>query len=180
MHFYHVLLSFLITFLFSFSLLFHQFQPPIARGGQIASLLFLPRHQPFLSFLFLFLFFIFYLFLSQYLHYYLGAFLSSVSLNFICVESYRCLVSNGPSLVYFGATVVEISRSEEGDAKLKNSRRFFLEKFITSNTKQVSSSPFGENQLRPCSLRWSNPLIPILAQSIQFIARSYVKNYQCS
>ena len=34
------------------------------------------------------------------------------SLNFICTKSSRCLVYNGPSLVCFGATIVEISRSE--------------------------------------------------------------------
>ena len=34
------------------------------------------------------------------------------SSNFICAESSGCLVSNGPNLIRFGATVVEISHSK--------------------------------------------------------------------
>ena len=58
---------------------------------------------------------------------------------------------------------------KEGDVVLKNFVTFFLEIFISSNPEQISSSPFDENYLRPCSLRWSNPFIPVFAQSVQFI-----------
>ena len=68
------------------------------------------------------------------------------------------------------------SARKEGDAELKNSEMFFLEKFISSNPKQISLNPFDENQLRPCSSRWSRLLVPILAQLVQFIVQSRVKN----
>ena len=37
------------------------------------------------------------------------------------------------------------SARKEGDAELKNSEMFFLEKFISSNPKQISLNPFDEN-----------------------------------
>ena len=58
---------------------------------------------------------------------------------------------------------------KEGDAKAKIFWMFFLEKIISSNPKQISSSSFGENQLRPSSSRWSSSLVPVLDQSVQFI-----------
>ena len=51
---------------------------------------------------------------------------------------------------------------KEGDAKAKIFWMFFLEKFISSNPKQISLSSFGENQLRLGSSRWSSPLVPVL------------------
>ena len=41
-----------------------------------------------------------------------GIFQALFSSNFICMESYRCLVSNGSSLVWFGAMVIEILSSK--------------------------------------------------------------------
>ena len=67
---------------------------------------------------------------------------------------------------------------KEGDAVLKYSVTFFLKKFISSNPGQILSSPFDEKQLRPCSSIWSSLFVPFLSQSIQFIARSWVKNCQ--
>ena len=67
------------------------------------------------------------------------------SSNFICMESYRCLVSNGSSLVWFGATVVEILSSEQRWPKVEKFLMSSLEKFISSSLKLISLNPFGEN-----------------------------------
>ena len=95
---------------------------------------------------------------------------------FICIEISRCLVSNSLGFVQFGVTVVEISCLKGRWRKVEKFWTFFfLEKIISTNPKQISSSPFGENQLRPCSSRCSSPLISAIAQSVQFIAWSRVK-----
>ena len=100
--------------------------------------------------------------------------------EFICMESSSCLVSNGSRFVQFGATVVEILRLEGRWCKVEKFWMSFLEKFISFNLELISSSPFGENLLRPCYSRWSSPFISILAQSIKFIVQSRVKNCQLS
>ena len=42
---------------------------------------------------------------------------------------------------------------KEGDAVLKNSMTFFLKKFASSNSGQISLSPFYEKYPRPCASR---------------------------
>ena len=86
------------------------------------------------------------------------------SLNFICTEISRCLVSNGFCLIQFGAMVIEISCSEWRWRKVEKLWTSSLEKFISFNPKQMSLRPFGENWLRPCYSRWSNPFVPVLSQ----------------
>ena len=65
---------------------------------------------------------------------------------------------------------------KEGDAVLKNSVMFFLKKFVSFNSRQTSSSPFYEKQIRPFCSRWSSRLTLILAQSVQLIVQSRAKN----
>ena len=48
------------------------------------------------------------------------------SKNFIWTESFGCLISNGPDLVRFKLGSSRYHALKEGDAKLKNSGRFFL------------------------------------------------------
>ena len=88
------------------------------------SLLYLPHHQPFLSFI---------LFLTRSSCGSYKEFLSS-----------GCLVFNGPGLIWFEATVVEILRSERRWRKVEKFWTSFLEKFISSNPKQISLRNFGE------------------------------------
>ena len=70
---------------------------------------------------------------------------------------------------------------KEGDAKLKYSRCFFLKNsyiYISSNSKQISLSPFDENQLRSCQdFRYfgdiSYILTLILACKLSFQRKKY-------
>ena len=89
-------------------------------GYTSASIPLLPPHQPFSSF-------------SNFcldLHAAVWrAFQAPFSSTFICIESFVCLVSNSPSLAWFGATVGRWHKSK------KILWHFFLEKFISSNPK---------------------------------------------
>ena len=66
---------------------------------------FLTPHQPILYFFFL-------IFVPIFVQLFGGLFKLLFYSKFICLESYECLVSNGPVLVRFGAKVIKISRLE--------------------------------------------------------------------
>ena len=65
---------------------------------------------------------------------------------------------------------------KKGDAILKNYVTFFFKNFVSCNLGYIPSIPFYEKQPRPCSSSWISWIIPVFAQSVQFIVRSWSKN----
>ena len=71
--------------------------------------------------------------------------------------------SNSPVLSRFGAMFIEIWNLEANEVVLKNPVTFFFEKIVSSNPRQISSSPFYERYSKCHSSSWFNWITPVLA-----------------
>ena len=63
-------------------------------------------------------------------------------LSFICLESSRCIISNGPKFARFGVTIVKISRPKKRWHSAKNSVTIFLKKICIFQTRANIIKPF--------------------------------------
>lgn len=63
-------------------------------------------------------------------------------LSFICLESSRCIISNGPKFARFGVTIVKISHPKKRWRGAKNSVTIFLKKICIIQTGANIIKPF--------------------------------------